>query len=113
MASGCALNLRLIFNSVNAAVYSELKISCSFEHPCASFTVSTPACLHALHCYTYSSFAVIDVELKFQSQHVAVHHFEDLDVDGRIILKWTLGNWNGKARTGLVWLRIRTSGGLL
>jgi hypothetical protein len=44
---------------------------------------------------------------------VAVHHFEDLDVDGRIILKWTLKNWNEKARTGLIWLRIWTSGGSL
>jgi hypothetical protein len=42
-----------------------------------------------------------------------VHHFEDLDVDGWIILKWTLRNLNEKARTGLVWLRIGTSGGLL
>jgi hypothetical protein len=39
--------------------------------------------------------------------------FEDLDVDGRIILKCTFRNWNEKARTGLVWLRIGSSGGLL
>jgi hypothetical protein len=37
----------------------------------------------------------------------------DPGVDGRIILKWifkTLGGW---AWTGLSWLRIGTSGGLL
>jgi len=103
----------LIFNSVKTAAYLKLKISFSFGHPYAGFTISTPACPHALDCNTYFSFAVIDVELKFQSQHVEVHHFQDLDTDGRIILKWTLRNWNEKARTGLVWLRIGTSGGLL
>jgi hypothetical protein len=39
-------------------------------------------------------------------------HMEDLGVDGRIILK-RIKKWDGKTRTGLVWLRIRTGGGLL
>jgi hypothetical protein len=34
------------------------------------------------------------------------HHLEDLGVDGKIILEGTLG-------TGCIWLRIRTSDGLL
>ena len=30
-------------------------------------------------------------------------HFEDLGVEGRIILEWTLKKWNGEAWTGLLW----------
>jgi hypothetical protein len=37
------------------------------------------------------------------------NQLEDLDGDGRIILKWV---FNG-AWTGLLWLRIGTDGGLL
>jgi hypothetical protein len=36
-------------------------------------------------------------------------HLEDVDVDGRIILK----KWDGEAWTGLIWLRIGTGGGRL
>ena len=32
-------------------------------------------------------------------------HFEDLVVDGRIILKWSLKNWD-RAWTELIWLMI-------
>jgi len=37
----------------------------------------------------------------------------DLDVNGKIILKWILKNCNEKAWTGLIWLRIRTGVGRL
>jgi hypothetical protein len=40
-------------------------------------------------------------------------HYEDLDVGGRRILKWIVKRWVGMVRTGLIWLRIGTSGGLL
>ena len=37
-------------------------------------------------------------------------HFEDLRVDGRIMLKWIFKKWNGDARSGLIWIRIGTGG---
>ena len=40
-------------------------------------------------------------------------HFEDLRVDGRIMLKWIFKKWNGDARSGLIWIRIGTGGGHL
>jgi hypothetical protein len=40
-------------------------------------------------------------------------HLEDLGVDGRIILEWSLGKYVRKVWTGFIWLRIRTIDGLL
>jgi hypothetical protein len=39
-------------------------------------------------------------------------HFEDLVVDGRIILKWILNKSVGRSWTELIWLRIGRSGWL-
>jgi hypothetical protein len=39
-------------------------------------------------------------------------HSGDQGIDGRIILKWIIKQWNG-AWTGFSWLRIGTRGGLL
>jgi hypothetical protein len=40
-------------------------------------------------------------------------HLGDPGVDGRIILRWIFGKWDGRTLTGLSWLRIGTGGGLL
>jgi hypothetical protein len=40
-------------------------------------------------------------------------HLGDLGVDKNIILKWIFETWDGKERTGLIWLRIGTGGGRL
>jgi hypothetical protein len=40
-------------------------------------------------------------------------HWEDLDVSGRITLRWTLGRYGSMGRTGFGWLRIGSSGGLV
>jgi len=40
-------------------------------------------------------------------------HLEDPSVDGRIILKWFLRNWDMGVWTGSIWLWIETGGGQL
>jgi hypothetical protein len=40
-------------------------------------------------------------------------NLEDLDMDGRIILKGAFKKLDVEAWTGLIWLRIGTGGGLL
>jgi hypothetical protein len=37
------------------------------------------------------------------------YYFEDLGVDGRILLKCTYKEWDGEAWTGLIWHRIGTA----
>jgi hypothetical protein len=39
-------------------------------------------------------------------------HLKESGVDGRIMLKWILGKWDG-AWAGLIWLRTGTGGGVL
>ena len=39
------------------------------------------------------------------------HHLDDLDLDGRIILRYIFRVWDGEAWTGLIWLRIGTGSG--
>ena len=38
---------------------------------------------------------------------------KDVGIDGRILLKWILAEWNGEAGTALIWLSIETGSGLL
>jgi hypothetical protein len=40
-------------------------------------------------------------------------YYEDLEVGGRIILSWIVEKFNEMVWTGFIWLRIRTSDGLL
>jgi hypothetical protein len=40
-------------------------------------------------------------------------HYEDIDLDGRIILRRILEKQNGVIWTGLIWFRIGTNGGPL
>ena len=40
-------------------------------------------------------------------------HWEDPDVDGRIILRWIFRMWDMGLSTGLLWLRIGTGSGHL
>jgi len=37
-------------------------------------------------------------------------HFEDLGIDGSILLEWIFKTWEEEAWSGLIWLRIMTSG---
>jgi hypothetical protein len=50
---------------------------------------------------------------KRNSYRILMGNPEGQDVGGWIILKWTLEVQDGVIRTGLIWLRIGTSGGLL
>jgi len=40
-------------------------------------------------------------------------HMEEVDVDGRIKLKWVCKRWKGEAWSGSSWLRIGLGGGRL
>ena len=48
-----------------------------------------------------------------EGEHEGRNHLEDLNIDGRIILKWILNKQNGRAWTRLIWLRIDISCSLL
>jgi hypothetical protein len=37
-------------------------------------------------------------------------HMKSLGIDGRMILQWILQEWDERLWTGLIWLRIGTSG---
>ena len=41
------------------------------------------------------------------------NHLEDLDIDGKIILRWIFEKWNVRALTVLIWPRIGAGGGHL
>jgi len=41
-----------------------------------------------------------------------IYHLVELDPHGRTQLKWVLEKYNGRARTGLIWLRLAANVGL-
>jgi hypothetical protein len=47
------------------------------------------------------------IEFRWESQKER-HPYEDVGVNGRIILKWILEKYDGEVWTGLIWFRIRT-----
>jgi len=47
----------------------------------------------------------------FWWRNLRERHWEGPGVDGRIILRWIFRKGDGGAWTGLIWLRIGTSGG--
>lgn len=40
-----------------------------------------------------------------------INYLEDLDVDGRVILKYISKIYDRRTWTGLIWFRIKTNGG--
>jgi hypothetical protein len=54
------------------------------------------------------------IHTTFWSQNLkGIDHSEGLGADGKIILEWILGKEGAKVWTRFIWLKIRTSGGLL
>jgi hypothetical protein len=56
-------------------------------------------------CGTYGK------EERFGGETRRKEHLKDLSLDRNNILKWMIMEWNEKAQTGLIWLRIQTVSG--
>jgi hypothetical protein len=55
-----------------------------------------------------------EVDNKFRGENLNEgDHCEELDIDGAIILKWTLKKYNRRLSAELIWLRTETTGELL
>jgi hypothetical protein len=64
------------------------------------------------HDPSFSNVFIMHIEFWWESQKER-DHWEDQDVGGWAILKWILERQDGMEWSGLIWLRIGTSGGLL
>jgi hypothetical protein len=53
------------------------------------------------------------VHTEFRWGNVVTGYLEDLDIDRRRISKWVIKKQDGRAWTGLNWLKKGTSGSLL
>jgi hypothetical protein len=66
--------------------------------------------LRELYGQTYSTHGGDE---KFSSENLKRRtHLKDTETVGQIIIKMDLTNFGGRARTGIVWLRIVSSGGM-
>jgi hypothetical protein len=69
--------------------------------------------LRVMHCLVLYGFQIgTHIGFWWESQKER-DHYEDLDLGGRIKLRWILERSDGVLWTALIWLRIGTSGGLL
>jgi hypothetical protein len=50
---------------------------------------------------------------KFWSENMKERDLEELNIDGKIILKWNLRKYGVRMWTGFSWLWIGTRGGIL
>ena len=71
--------------------------------------------IHSIHCKCICICKMYIQCLKYYKLfvHVRPDHWGDPDADGRIIVRWIFGNWEGFVGTGWSWLRIGTGGGHL
>ena len=75
---------------------------------CVSLVSSSITVLDA-RCYSGSQVKENEIG-EAGRRYMQGDHFEDLDTRGSIILKWILKNCDGRVWSGLIWLRVETSG---
>ena len=63
-------------------------------------------------CKVYLTRAEVHTEFWWEDLREG-DHWEDLGIDGKIILIWIFKKCDGEAWTGLLWLRIGTGAGRL
>jgi hypothetical protein len=55
-----------------------------------------------------------ETHIKFQSENLKErNHLRQVCINGMLIFKWILSKVDVKLRTGFIWFRIGTSGGIL